>query len=232
MATVSQSSIPNRRDTNPQSQSLETNGNTQNNNSQRQQAQSSHATSDGTSIPRPQRLNNRRSRSERWRQKIKIVVLRSWNECRQFALSFCAATRAWRALFAALIVFTLVVSFALTDRFLGGPLARLGTTYGFLVLAILGKLTDYSLLAAADAAWEQEKWRQRLMPKRPEPLLTFLALSTGFFGWLRILFLDFRFSHVWWNLTNLRWRGTNTTLVAHPKALSFIRYFESLIIYV
>lgn len=87
-----------------------------------------------------------------------------------------------------IVLFVITTPIILTSSDLNGPLARLGVTYGFLVLNILAILNNYAIVAATDRAWESLPWGPLL--RDGQELTTFLALSTssGMSGWIRILF--------------------------------------------
>lgn len=87
-----------------------------------------------------------------------------------------------------IVLFVITTPIILTSSDLNGPLARLGVTYGFLVLNILAILNNYAIVAATDRAWESLQWGPLL--RDGQELTNFLALSTssGMSGWIRILF--------------------------------------------
>lgn len=100
----------------------------------------------------------------------------------------CKRQVSLKSLIFLIMVYILTLSMIFTANFLNGPLARLGVTYGFLVLNIVALANNFAFLASGDKAWEALQFGP-LMRKAPE-LKTFLALSSssGMSGWSAILF--------------------------------------------
>lgn len=128
----------------------------------------------------------------------------------------------------ATVIFILVTWITMTGTHRSGPLAHLRPAYGFLVLNLLSKATDYAFEAAVKMTWEEVLWGPLLQRKksrgrgRGEWLVSFFVLVSEWSAWTRVLAFG------WWPrwLGGKDWQRTSHTLGGHPRMWSILRYVK------